>query len=209
MSNKVDFNLYLIADMEQVKKDIVSSVKRAIDGGVKAIQLRGKNRPPKDLLKTGERLRLLTSKESVKLFINDRIDIAIAIEADGIHLGQNSIPVRLARKISGRSFIIGVSTHSLKEARDAEDGGADFITFGPIFETESKLVYGPPIGLNRLAKVTRQVNVPVFAIGGIKVDRIRDVIEKGACGVAVISAIFGTKSACSASVDMLEALRAR
>ena len=195
--------------MEQVKKDIVSSVKRAIDGGERAVQLRGKNRSARDILKIGERLRLLTSKESVKLFINDRIDVAIALEADGIHLGQNSIPVRLARKISGRSFIIGVSTHSLKEARDAEDGGADFITFGPIFETESKLVYGPPIGLNRLAKVTRQVNIPVFAIGGIKVERIRDVMEKGACGVAVISAIFGAKSVCSAAVDMLEALRAR
>jgi thiamine-phosphate pyrophosphorylase len=119
----VDFSLYLIADVEQIKEDMPSSVKMAIDGGVKAIQLRGKNITAKELLKIGERLRHLTHIESVKLFINDRIDVAMAIQADGVHLGQNSMPVKLARETSGDRFIIGVSTHSLKEAMDAEAGG--------------------------------------------------------------------------------------
>src|SRR4030067_3464963 len=125
--------MYLIADVGQIKENLISTVKMAIDGGVKAVQLRGKDLPARELLKIGERLRHFTNIESVKLFINDRIDVAMAIEADGIHLGQNSMPVRLAREVSGDRFIIGESTHGLKEALGAGEGGADFITVGPIF----------------------------------------------------------------------------
>ena len=205
--NSVDFSLYLIADVEQIKEDMPSSVKLAIDGGVKAIQLRGKNLSAKELLKIGERLRHLTHIESVKLFINDRIDVAMAIHADGIHLGQNSMPVKLARETSGDRFIIGVSTHSLKEAMDAEAGGADFITVGPIFETESKLRYGSPVGLTTLADVCRKVKIPVFAIGGISIERVNSVMKEGAHGVAVISAILKAESVYDAAVNMLDELR--
>lgn len=203
----MNFDLYLIADTEQIQKDLLSSVKRAIDGGVKALQLRGKGLPAKELFKTGERLRLLTAEKGVKFFINDRIDVAMALNADGIHLGQNSLPVRHVREITGDRFIIGVSTHSLREAREAEAGGADFITFGPIFATSSKLRYGSPVGLRRLARVAKNTKIPVFAIGGIKVDRVRGVIGKGAYGVAVISAIFNSRSVCKAAVIMLTELR--
>lgn len=205
--NSVDFSLYLIADVEQIKEDMPSSVKMAIDGGVKAIQLRGKNLSAKELLKIGERLRHLTHIESVKLFINDRIDVAMAIQADGVHLGQNSMPVKLARETSGDRFIIGVSTHSLKEAMDAEAGGADFITVGPIFETESKLRYGLPLGLTKLADVCRKVKIPVFAIGGISIERVNSVMKEGAHGVAVISAILKAESVYDAAVNMLDELR--
>ena len=205
--NSVDFSLYLIADVEQIKEDMPSSVKLAIDGGVKAIQLRGKNLSAKELLKIGERLRHLTHIESVKLFINDRIDVAMAIQADGVHLGQNSMPVKLARETSGDRFIIGVSTHSLKEAMDAEAGGADFITVGPIFETESKLRYGSPVGLTTLADVCRKVKIPVFAIGGISIERVNSVMKEGAHGVAVISAILKAESVYDAAVNMLDELR--
>jgi len=205
--NSVDFSLYLIADVEQIKEDMPSSVKMAIDGGVKAIQLRGKNLSAKELLKIGERLRHLTHIESVKLFINDRIDVAMAIQADGVHLGQNSMPVKLARETSGDRFIIGVSTHSLKEAMDAEAGGADFITVGPIFETESKLRYGSPVGLTTLADVCRKVKIPVFAIGGISIERVNSVMKEGAHGVAVISAILKAESVYDAAVNMLDELR--
>ncbi|OGW43961.1 MAG: thiamine-phosphate diphosphorylase [Nitrospirae bacterium RBG_16_43_11] len=205
--NSVDFSLYLIADVEQIKEDMPSSVKLAIDGGVKAIQLRGKNITAKELLKIGERLRHLTHIESVKLFINDRIDVAMAIQADGVHLGQNSMPVKLARETSGDRFIIGVSTHSLKEAMDAEAGGADFITVGPIFETESKLRYGSPVGLTTLADVCRKVKIPVFAIGGISIERVNSVMKEGAHGVAVISAILKAESVYDAAVNMLDELR--
>ena len=204
---KIDFDLYLIADTEQVKKDLISSVNKAIDGGVKVVQLRGKKMPAREFYTIGEKLRVLTNSSSVKLFINDRIDIAMALDADGVHLGQNSLPVRIVRDISGEGFIIGVSTHSMKEAQDAEAGGADFITFGPIFATPSKLVYGPPVGLRRLANVAQSLKIPVFAIGGIKKERIRGAIEKGACGVAVISAILNSGSVTSAASGMIKELK--
>ncbi len=205
--NRIDFSLYLIADVEQIKEDMISSVKMAIDGGVKAVQLRGKNLSAKELLKIGERLRHLTHIESVKLFINDRIDVAMAIQADGVHLGQNSMPVRQARKISGDELIIGVSTHGLREAMDAQAGGADFITVGPIFVTESKLRYGSPVGLTTLADVCRKVKIPVFAIGGISIERVNSVMKEGAHGVAVISAILKAESVYDATVNMLDELR--
>ncbi len=205
--NKIDFDLYLIADTGQVQKELFSSVKRAIDGGVKALQLRGKGLPAKELFKRGERLRLLTAEKGVKFFINDRIDVAMALNAEGIHLGQNSLPVRHVREITGDRFIIGVSTHSLKESREAEAGGADFITFGPVFATPSKLRYGSPVGLRRLARVAKDTKIPVFAVGGIKVGRVRGVIGKGAYGVAVISAILNSMSVYRATVSMLDELR--
>ncbi len=204
--NRVDFSLYLIADTGLVQKNLLSSVEKAIEGGVKAVQLRGKGLSGRELLQIGEKLRLLTEKGSVKLFINDRIDIAMALDADGVHLGQGSLPVRLARRILNDRFIIGVSTHNLEEAREAEAGGADFITFGPILETQSKIAFGPPLGLKRLANGTMRVKIPVFAIGGIRVDRVKSVIEKGAYGVAVISAVFNSESVYSATVNMLREL---
>lgn len=204
--NKIGFDLYLIADTGLLQKDLISSVRRSIDGGVKAVQLRGKNLPAREILRIGERLRLLTSAYSVKLFINDRVDVAMILGADGVHLGQNSLPAGIVRKILGDSLIIGVSTHSLKEAKDAELGGADFITFGPIFATPSKVVYGPPVGLRRLVNLTGRIKIPVFAIGGINMDRIQDVMKKGANGVAVISAILNSESVYDAAASMLNEL---
>ncbi len=208
MSKKdIDFDLYLIADIGQVQGSLLSSVKRAIDGGVKAVQLRGKNLPARELMGIGEKLRLLTAERSVRFFINDRIDVAMALDADGIHLGQSSLPVKLVREISGDRFMIGVSTHHLREAKEAEAGGADFITFGPVFETPSKMVYGPPVGLRRLSNVAKELRIPVFAIGGIRVEKIKSVLEKGAYGAAVISAILGSGTVYASTVNLVTELK--
>jgi len=207
--NNIDFTLYLIADTENIQKNLIPSVRKAIDGGVTAVQLRGKNLSARELLRIGEKLRRLTDERSVKLFVNDRIDVAMALDADGIHLGQGSLPVTSVRKILGGRFIIGVSTHNLTEAREAEAGGADFITFGPVFETPSKLAFGPPVGLRKLANATRELRIPVFAIGGIKIKDVKRVMENGARGVAVISAILDSESVHAAAVDMLAELRLR
>lgn len=204
--NNVDFTLYLIADTGNIQKNLIPSVRKAIDGGVKAVQLRGKTLSARELLRIGEKLRRLTEERSVKLFVNDRIDVAMTLDADGIHLGQTSLPVTLVRKISGGRFMIGVSTHNLREAREAEAGGADFITFGPVFETSSKLAFGPPVGLRKLANVTREIKIPVFAIGGIKLKDVKRVVENGARGVAVISAILGSGSVQAAAAGMVEEL---
>ena len=205
--NNIDFTLYLIADTGNIQKNLIPSVRKAIDGGVKAVQLRGKNLSARELLRIGEKLRRLTDERSVKLFVNDRIDVAMTLDADGIHLGQTSLPVTIVRKISGGRFMIGVSTHNLREAREAEAGGADFITFGPVFETSSKLAFGPPVGLRRLANITREIKIPVFAIGGIKIEDVKRVVENGGRGVAVISAILCSESVHAAAAGMVEELR--
>lgn len=196
----IDFRLYLITDRKLIThhSSFIPAVRDALKGGVKAVQLREKDLETRELLRLAYRMRDLTGRYGARLFINDRLDIAIAVGADGVHLTQQSIPVEVVRKAINSSrithhasrFLIGVSTHSLKEAREAERGGADFITLGPVFRTPSKLRYGPPIGIKTLRKVSDNVSIPVFAIGGIKAGRIRKVKEAGAFGVAMISEVF-------------------
>lgn len=137
------------------------------------------------------RMREITHNYGARLFINGRVDVAMAVQADGVHLGRDSVPAVAAKKASDRKLIVGVSTHSLAEAIDAEKDGADFVTFGPVYRTPSKLKYGEPVGIDALRRVCSEVSIPVFVIGGITPDRIRDVMESGTNGVAVISAILG------------------
>ena len=116
----------------------------------------------------------------------------MAVDADGVHLGTRSMPPEGARKVVGKGMLIGVSTHDLEEAKAAVDGGADFVTFGPIFETSSKVKYGLPVGLDAIKELIREINIPVFAIGGIHGGNIQQIIMSGAAGVAMISAIFSS-----------------
>lgn len=152
--------------------------------------MREKDLDTRPLLKLAYKMRALTKQYDAKLFINDRFDIALAVGADGVHLTRNSIPVDAVRKTAGKKLLIGVSTHSLKEAREAEKGGADFVTLGPVYRTPSKLKYGTPVGIDVLKKVSAKLHTPVFAIGGIKSGRMREVREAGAFGVAMISEVF-------------------
>ena len=188
---RIDFKIYLITDGKQiVNSSLYAAVKRALDGGVKAVQLREKELDTRELLKQAYKMRELTDKYSAKLFINDRFDIALAVGADGVHLTQAGIPVDAVRITVKNKLVIGVSTHSLKEAREAEKGGADFVTFGPVFRTGSKVKYGPPVGLDALKQVSSRLRIPVFALGGIKVNRIKKVKTAGAFGVSMISEIL-------------------
>ena len=191
MTKSIDFKLYLITDRKQVKNsNLLSAVKKALAGGVRAVQLREKDLDTRDLLKLAYRMKDLTHDYDAKLFINDRFDIALAVSADGVHLTRNSIPVEAVRKTVGKKLLIGVSTHSLKEAGEAERGGADFVTFGPVYRTPSKVKYGAPVGLDELSRVCSKIKVPVFALGGVKMNRVNKVRESGAYGVAMISEIF-------------------
>ena len=163
-------------------------------GGVKAVQLREKDLEIRDLLDMAYEIREMTRKYNAKLFINDRVDIALAVNADGVHLGQQSIPADAVRKITQGKLIIGVSTHSLEEAISAETKGADFITLGPVFETPSKIKYGKPVGVDLLKEAKEKVSIPIFAIGGIKEDKVSDVMNAGADGIALISGILGAEN---------------
>ena len=188
----VDFRLYLITDRKLIadRDSLIAAVRQALKGGVKAIQLREKDLDTRELLKLAYKMREMTQKYNAKLFINDRFDVALAAGADGVHLTQNSIPAGAVRKVVKNKLLIGVSTHSLKEAKEAEKAGADFITFGPIYKTPSKLKYGNPLGVDKLEEVSSKIKIPVFAIGGIKSHRVKTVIKAGAYGVAMISEIF-------------------
>jgi thiamine-phosphate pyrophosphorylase len=188
----IDFRLYLITDRKLVTShaSLVTAVQQALKGGIKAVQLREKDLVTRDLLKLAYKMRTLTDQYKSRLFINDRFDIALAVGADGVHLTQNSIPVSAVRETVRSKLVIGVSTHSLKEAKEAVKGGADFITFGPVYSTPSKLKYGKPVGLNALKKVSSQAHVPVFALGGINSSKVRDVRDAGAYGAAMIREVL-------------------
>ncbi len=171
---------------------LITAVKKALQGGIRAVQLREKDMGTRDLLQLAYKMRNLTEEHDAKLFINDRFDIALAVGADGVHLTRNSIPVSKVRETVKKRLLIGVSTHSLKEARDAERGGADFITFGPVYRTPSKLAYGKPVGIDALKQLNRKMKVPVFAIGGINGSRIKDIRESGAHGAAMIREVLAS-----------------
>lgn len=200
----IDFNLYLITD-RKISGNCLAAVEEALRGGVRAVQLREKDLKVRELLHMAYQMRELTERYGARLFINDRVDVAIAVEADGVHLGQNSIPPWAVKRIAGE-LLIGVSTHSLEEAIEAERGGADFITFGPVFYTPSKAGYGAPLGRDMLKKVSSTISIPVFAIGGIKPEDIKGIRDSGARGVAVISGILGARDIREATEKYLRSL---
>jgi len=185
-------SIYLITDRQLFKTDLglYSALQEALKAGVRMIQLREKGLKDRPLLEMAYRLRELTAQYGASLFINDRADIALCVGADGVHLGQSSMPASAIRPILKANMKIGVSTHSLAEALLAEQEGADFITLGPIYETPSKKAYGPPLGIDTLKEVTKRIGLPVFAIGGIKTHNAEAVIEAGAKGIALISGIL-------------------
>ncbi len=179
----------------------------ALQGGIKAVQLREKDLPVRELLSTAYRMRELTMHYHASLFINDRADIALCAGADGVHLSRGGMPAFAVRRIGGDNFLIGVSTHSLEEARLSVKEGADFITFGPLYQTPSKLKYGAPVGLEALKKVREEIAAPVFGIGGIKHDSIKPVMDAGAHGIAVISGILAERDIKSAAERYSKAVR--
>jgi len=182
--------VYLITDLKRIGKDrFLSAVEEALQGGVRALQIREKDLNPNDLLALALEVKPLVQRYHAKLFINDRADIAVMAGADGVHLTETSIQAREVKN-SFPDLIVGVSTHSIEGARRAETQGADFITFSPIYETPSKANYGPPQGLDLLRQATQAVRLPVLALGGITLHRVPECLEQGAFGVAVISGIW-------------------
>ena len=204
-----DLKLYLITDRKlfAVQCSMFVAIEAALKAGVKYIQLREKHLPTRKLLDLGYWMLELTKEYNAKLLINDRVDIALAVGADGVHLGQKSLPVHAVRKISDDKLLIGVSTHSVDEAVEAEKDGADFITLGPIYETPSKLKYGTPIGIDILTRVKSKVPIPVLAIGGIKLDKVKEIMDAGADCIAVISAILAAENTTKTTEEFLRLIK--
>jgi len=204
---ELDFTLYLVTDRRQLDgKGLLQATEEALKGGIRSIQLREKDLGTRDLLRLAYEMRELTLKYDARLFINDRVDIAIAVDADGVHLGQRSIPPYAVRRLASR-LIVGVSTHNISEARKAETDGADFITLGPIFQTPSKAKFGKPLGLETLEKVAKSLSIPVFGIGGVGLDNIKTVLDAGASGGSMITAIYGAKDIKASTLKILKVLK--
>jgi thiamine-phosphate pyrophosphorylase len=200
----VDFKLYLITDRKQTRMPLPDAVRLALKGGVRAIQLRERDLPIRVLLAVAQELRKLTNEFDAKLFINDRVDVSVAVEADGVHLGHQSMPPEAVRKIVNKKMLIGVSTHNPEEARAAEKNGADFITYGPVYLTPSKADLGLPVGPESIINIINRVKIPVFGLGGIKSGNIDQVLSFGADGISMISEIFASDDIESKSREILE-----
>jgi thiamine-phosphate pyrophosphorylase len=176
--------------------------------GVPAIQLRERDLPTGELLPLAQEIHSLTVPRAVPLILNDRVDLVLALNLDGVHLRANSLPVSVVRRLIGPNRLIGISTHSVEDVQRANHDGADYIIFGPIFDTPSKRSFGAPLGLEVLADVCRNSMVPIFAIGGITSERVRDVRRAGAHGVAVIGALLTSADISGAVREFSTALQA-
>jgi thiamine-phosphate pyrophosphorylase len=200
--------LYLVTDRHVATGGLVEAVAAALRGGVDLVQLREKDLPTAQLYELAGALLRRTREHGVRLLINDRIDIALATGADGVHLPGDSFEIEDARALLGPHKIIGVSTHSIEQAQRAATAGADFVVFGPIFDTPSKRRFGAPLGLDRLREVVRAIDVPAIAIGGIDSSNAAEVGATGCAGVAVIRAVLAASKPETAARDLRAALGA-
>lgn len=209
-SRSSNFDLYLVTDRSRTQeRDLLRVLEKALDGGVRAVQLREKDLGGRELFILAEKIKTLCERYHAGLFINDRIDVALAVDADGVQLGGASMPTGAARELLGTKKLIGVSTHSTKEAEEAERAGADFVLFGPVYFTPSKAAYGKPQGIGALKEVVEKISLPVYAIGGIKAGNIAEVRATGVRGVALISAIMSAPDPLAAAQEVLEILRGK
>lgn len=183
-------------------KNLIKIAQSAAAGGADIIQLRAEPEiSTKKILKTACVMKNIAKKTGCLFIVNDRVDIAYASDADGVHLGQDDLPIKSTRRILKPGKIIGISTHSLSQAKYAVQEGADYISVGPIFRTPTKKEYAP-VGLNLLEKVSKRIKVPFFAIGGINRGNIGRVIRKGTKAVAVVRAVVGAKDAKKAAKNL-------
>ncbi len=185
------FELYLITDRHQTHgRPLPEIIQAASEAHVQAVQFREKDLPLRDQLTLAMEIQKITKRYGMKLFINDRVDLCLAIDADGVHLPSTGLPVTVARKMLGPGKGIGVSCHSLDDVLHAEAEGADFALLGPIYDTPSKRKYGAPLGIDYFKNVKEVTRIPLFAIGGINESVLSEVFEAGANGVAMISPIM-------------------
>ena len=205
-----ELRLCLVTDRTQTRgRDLAAVVDECLAAGLRAVQVREKDLGAADLAFVCRRLRALTLDRRALLIVNDRVDVALAVGADAVQRTSTSLPIEDIRAIADKRLRIGVSVHSLAEAVEAELKGADWVIFGPVYDTPSKRPYGPPQGLERLERVAGEVRLPVIAIGGITPDRVPEALRAGARGVAVISAIVSAESPADATRRFLDALDRR
>ena len=203
----IGFRLLLVTDRHQTKgRPLVPILQRVLAAGISMVQLRERDLSARELVTLAREVQAVTASARSQLLINDRIDVALALEGVGVHLRSNSLPVPVARQLLGAGRLLGVSVHGVEEARQAESQGADYIVLGPIYETPSKQMFGPPLGIHVLEKACSLVRIPIIGIGGVTASRAREMRRAGAFGAAVIKAILGADDIESATRELLDAV---
>ena len=188
-----DYSLYLVTDRSLLQgRKLLDEVRKAVKGGVSMVQLREKEAGSREFYELAQALQAELRELGVPLLINDRLDIALAVDADGLHLGQDDLPLPVARSLLGREKIIGLSINKREEAQEGERMGADYLGVSPVFSTPTKNDAPPATGLEFLASLRQEIKIPLVAIGGINKENLKMIKETGADGAAVISALMGT-----------------
>lgn len=198
-----DYSLYLVTDSDlSLGRPLAQIVRAAVDGGVTCVQVREKACSTRGYLERLMPVRALLQERGVPLVVNDRLDIALAVEADAIHLGQTDMPLHLAKRIAGDRLLIGISCESRQDAIEAERGGADYVSVSPVFATPTKTDTAGALGLEGVRAIRAAVRLPVVAIGGINAGSAADVIRAGADGICVVSAIVSAPDPCAAAASL-------
>ena len=199
--------LLVVTDRHQTNgRPLVPLLQQVVNAVAPAIQLRERDLLARELVTLAREVQAVTDSHRSQLLINDRIDVALALEGVGVHLRSNSLPVSVARHLLGPQRLVGVSVHTVEEAIQVESQGADYIILGPIYATPSKQMFGPPLGIHTLEKACRLVRIPIIGIGGVTAARAQQMRRAGAFGVAVITAILGATDVESATRELLEAV---
>ena len=205
---KVDYSVYLVTDRELARsRSTLEIAVAAIRGGVSCIQLREKTCSTREFIDEALSIRPLLARHGIPLIINDRVDVAMAVKADGIHLGQKDMPCTMARQLVPENMIIGISVESLDDAIAAQNEGADYLGVSPIYPTPTKTDTAKPLGLEGLQSIRSKVNLPLVGIGGLNAGNAEAVIHNGADGVAVVSAIVAADDPEAATRNLTEIVR--
>jgi len=205
---QIDYSLYLVTDRELSRgRTTLEVVQAAVRGGVTCVQLREKSHPTRELVEDALKIKDFLRVHNIPLIINDRVDVAMAVQADGVHLGQTDMPLETAKAILNDSMIIGISAESVEDAVKAEKGGADYISVSPVFATPTKTDTSPPLGLEGIKIIRQQVQIPIVGIGGLNKDNCADVIRCGADGIAVVSAIVSADDPEKAARELREIIQ--
>ena len=203
----IDYSLYLVTDRDLARgRSTFEIVKAAVDGGVTVVQLREKHCSTREFIEQALAIKNFLKARKVPLIINDRLDVAQAVKADGVHLGQTDMPLEMAKDILSDSMLIGISAESIEDAIAAEKGGADYLGVSPIYTTSTKTDTAPPLGLAGLREIRKAVSLSLVGIGGLNKENSAEAIRSGADGVAVVSAIVAADDPKAAAIELKQVI---
>lgn len=200
--NKTDLSLYLVTDNSDDEEKFLNTIEEAIKGGVSVVQIREKTADTLDFYELAVKVKKITKEYDVPLIINDRVDVALAIDADGVHVGQSDMPCDVTRKLIGEDKILGVSAATIEEAQKAQKDGADYLGTGAVFPTQTK-DDAPKVTKEELKEIVDSVDIPIVAIGGITLENAHELNDTGIAGLSVVSAIMSSENPKKSSEELL------